>query len=250
MQAMVHCKKNHSALHLYGLLSDGGVHSHNTHLSALLRMAKKNDLEQVFVHVFLDGRDTPPTSGVEFTAQLEEKMREIGVGTIATVMGRYYAMDRDKRWDRIQQAYDAMVLGKGNTAADAIGAIQKSYENGKTDEFMVPTVCVGENGQPVNLECRVKEILPLGSHHMFLAEVVSVSVSEQYFDANGKFHFNRSQPICYSHGAYYTLGESVGTFGYSVRKKTPIAKQMGRTTKKRQRNSSRRSHNNKKHKGE
>ena len=103
---------------------------------------------------------------------------------------------------------------------------------------------------PVNLECRVKEILPLGSHHMFLAEVVSVSVSEQYFDANGKFHFNRSQPICYSHGAYYTLGESVGTFGYSVRKKTPIAKQMGRTTKKRQRNSSRRSHNNKKHKGE
>ena len=149
MQAMVHCKKNHSALHLYGLLSDGGVHSHNTHLSALLRMAKENDLEQVFVHVFLDGRDTPPTSGVEFTAQLEEKMREIGVGTIATVMGRYYAMDRDKRWDRIQQAYDAMVLGKGNTAADAIGAIQKSYENGKTDEFMVPTVCVGENGQPV-----------------------------------------------------------------------------------------------------
>ncbi|WP_337551591.1 2,3-bisphosphoglycerate-independent phosphoglycerate mutase [Anaerotignum faecicola] len=106
LEAVEHCKKNNSALHLYGLLSDGGVHSHNTHLYALLQLAKRNDLEKVYVHVFLDGRDTPPTSGAEYAAQLEEKMREIGVGKIATVMGRYYAMDRDKRWERVQEAYN------------------------------------------------------------------------------------------------------------------------------------------------
>ena len=116
LEAVEHCKKNNSALHLYGLLSDGGVHSHNTHLYALLQLAKRNDLEKVYVHVFLDGRDTPPTSGAEYAAQLEEKMREIGVGKIATVMGRYYAMDRDKRWERVQEAYNAMGLGRGTTA--------------------------------------------------------------------------------------------------------------------------------------
>ena len=132
LEAVEHCKKNNSALHLYGLLSDGGVHSHNTHLYALLQLAKRNDLEKVYVHVFLDGRDTPPTSGAEYAAQLEEKMREIGVGKIATVMGRYYAMDRDKRWERVQEAYNAMVLGRGTTATDAVQAIRDSYEAGKT----------------------------------------------------------------------------------------------------------------------
>ena len=149
MDAVEHCKKNNSALHLYGLLSDGGVHSHNTHLYALLQLAKRNGLEKVFVHVFLDGRDTPPASGADYTAQLEEKIREIGVGKIATVMGRFYVMDRDKRWERVQEAYNAMVLGRGETAQDAVGCIQKSYENGKTDEFVVPTVMVGEDGQAV-----------------------------------------------------------------------------------------------------
>ena len=149
MDAVEHCKKNNSALHLYGLLSDGGVHSHNTHLYALLQLAKRNGLEKVFVHVFLDGRDTPPASGADYTAQLEEKIREIGVGKIATVMGRFYVMDRDKRWERVQEAYNAMVLGKGETAQDAVGCIQKSYENGKTDEFVVPTVMVEEDGQAV-----------------------------------------------------------------------------------------------------
>ena len=142
LEAVEHCKKNNSALHLYGLLSDGGVHSHNTHLYALLQLAKRNDLEKVYVHVFLDGRDTPPTSGAEYAAQLEEKMREIGVGKIATVMGRYYAMDRDKRWERVQEAYNAMVLGRGTTATDAVQASREYYEAGKTDEFVLPTVIV------------------------------------------------------------------------------------------------------------
>ena len=146
LEAVEHCKKNNSVLHLYGLLSDGGVHSHNTHLYALLQLAKRNNLEKVYVHVFLDGRDTPPTSGAEYAAQLEEKMREIGVGKIATVMGRYYAMDRDKRWERVQEAYNAMVLGRGTTATDAVQAIRDSYEAGKTDEFVLPTVIVKEDG--------------------------------------------------------------------------------------------------------
>lgn len=149
LAAVEHCKKNDSALHLYGLLSDGGVHSHNTHLYALLQLAKRNGLEKVFVHLFLDGRDTPPASGADYALQLEEKMREIGVGKIATVMGRYYAMDRDKRWERVQEAYAAMVLGRGTTATDAVQAIKDSYAAGKTDEFVLPTVIVKEDGMAV-----------------------------------------------------------------------------------------------------
>lgn len=149
LEAVTHCKKHDSALHLYGLLSDGGVHSHNTHLYALLQLAKRSGLEKVFVHVFLDGRDTPPSSGADYTAQLMEKLREIGVGQIATVMGRYYAMDRDKRWERVQEAYNAMVLGRGTTATDAVQAIRDSYAAGKTDEFVMPTVIVKEDGMAV-----------------------------------------------------------------------------------------------------
>ncbi len=149
LAAVEHCKKNDSALHLYGLLSDGGVHSHNTHLYALLQLAKRNGLEKVYVHVFLDGRDTPPASGGDYTAQLAEKLREVGVGEIATVMGRYYSMDRDKRWERVQEAYNAMVLGRGTTATDAVDAIRASYEAGKTDEFVLPTVIVKEDGMAV-----------------------------------------------------------------------------------------------------
>ncbi len=146
LQAVEHCKKNSSALHLCGLVSNGGVHSHNTHLYALLRLAKKHDLEKVYVHAFLDGRDTPPSSGADYVAELAEKIREIEVGQFATVTGRYYAMDRDKRWERVQEAYDAMVLGKGVTATDAIHGIKQSYEKGKTDEFVPATVIVDEKG--------------------------------------------------------------------------------------------------------
>ncbi len=149
LDGIAHCKKNGSALHLFGLLSDGGVHSHNTHLYALLRLAKKNSLEKVFVHVFLDGRDTPPTSGAEYISNLQEKMREIGVGTIASVMGRYYAMDRDKRWERVEQAYNAMVIGAEHTDTEAIKCVKKSYNSGVTDEFVLPTTIVQEDGRPV-----------------------------------------------------------------------------------------------------
>lgn len=142
--AVENCKENDSALHLYGLLSDGGVHSHNTHLYALLELAKKHDLKKVYVHVFLDGRDTPPASGIDYVKQLEEKMREIGIGEIATVMGRYYSMDRDNRWDREKLAYDAMVLGKGKTAVSAVSAVQQSYDDEKYDEFVIPTVILDD----------------------------------------------------------------------------------------------------------
>jgi len=149
LAAVEHCKRNNSALHLYGLLSDGGVHSHNTHLYALLQLAKRNELEKVYVHVFLDGRDTPPASGADYTAELQEKMREIGIGEIATVIGRYYVMDRDKRWERVEEAYNTMVLGRGVTATDPVKAIRDSYEAGKTDEFVLPTVIVREDGMAV-----------------------------------------------------------------------------------------------------
>ena len=143
-QAMDNCLKNGSSLHLYGLLSDGGVHSHIQHLFALLQMAKDKGLEKVYVHCFLDGRDVSPTSGKGFVQELCDKCAEIGVGKIATVMGRYYAMDRDKRWERVQMAYDAMVYGEGVHNADPVDAVAKSYANGVTDEFVEPVVCDSE----------------------------------------------------------------------------------------------------------
>ena len=150
LAAVENCKNHDSALHLYGLVSDGGVHSHITHIYGLLELAKRNGLTKVFVHCFLDGRDTPPSSGKEFVAELEEKMKELGVGRVASVMGRYYAMDRDNRWDRVKLAYDALTKGEGNRGESATGLIQESYDNGKTDEFVLPAV-VTENGAPVGL---------------------------------------------------------------------------------------------------
>ena len=143
-KAMDDCLEKGSSLHLYGLLSSGGVHSTVEHLWALLQMAKDKGLERVYIHAFLDGRDVSPTSGKDFVAQCVEKCRKIGVGKIATVMGRYYAMDRDKRWERLQMAYDAMVYGEGVQNADPVDAVAKSYENGITDEFVEPVVCDGE----------------------------------------------------------------------------------------------------------
>ena len=140
-KAMDDCLQKGSSLHLYGLLSDGGVHSTVEHLWALLKMAKDKGLEKVYIHAFLDGRDVSPTSGKDFVAQCVEKCAEIGVGKIATVMGRYYAMDRDKRWERLQMAYDAMVYGEGVQNSDPVDAVVRSYENGVTDEFMEPVVC-------------------------------------------------------------------------------------------------------------
>ena len=144
--AIDNCKKNNSNLHIMGLLSDGGVHSHIRHLVALLEFAKRKDFENVYVHCFMDGRDTPPTSGEGYIAKLEEKMKEKGVGKIATIEGRFYAMDRDKRWNRVKEAYDAMVNGVGEEATSALGAIEASYQKEVFDEFVKPTViCNGDS---------------------------------------------------------------------------------------------------------
>ena len=144
LKAIENVKANNSALHLYGLLPDGGVHSHNSHLYGLLELAKRHGLEQVYVHCFLDGRDTPPASGADYIKELYEKMQELGVGQIASVMGRYYAMDRDNNWDREEKAYAAFVYGEGNHAANAAEAIEASYAADVTDEFVVPVVtCEG-----------------------------------------------------------------------------------------------------------
>ena len=140
--AMDACKEKGTSLHLMGLLSDGGVHSHLEHLFALLKMARDKGLERVYIHAFLDGRDVSPTSGADFVARTVEKCRELGVGKIATVMGRYYAMDRDKRWDRLEQAYDAMVYGEGAAFNPVpVAAVKDSYDRGITDEFVEPVVC-------------------------------------------------------------------------------------------------------------
>ena len=143
--AMDAAKANGKSLHLMGLLSNGGVHSHNEHLYGLLKMAKKKGIENVYVHTFLDGRDVPPTSGVEFMAELEKEIKEIGVGSVATIMGRFYAMDRDNAWDRVEKAYKAMVDGEGIQETDAVTAVKNSYANDVTDEFVIPTV-VDKNG--------------------------------------------------------------------------------------------------------
>lgn len=148
LDAVKNCKANDSALHLFGLVSDGGVHSHITHIYGLLELAKRNGLDKVYVHAFLDGRDTPPSSGKDFVATLEAKMAEIGVGEVASVCGRYYAMDRDNNYDRVKTAYDALTQGIGLSADSAQGGIQASYDKGETDEFVKPTV-VMKNGAPV-----------------------------------------------------------------------------------------------------
>ncbi len=150
LQAIDNCKKNNSDLHLWGLLSDGGVHSHDTHLYGLLEMCRRNGLKNVYVHAFLDGRDTPPASGKDYVAALQKKMDEIGVGQIASLSGRYYAMDRDKNWDRVEKAYRSLTAGEGVQAADAVQAMEDSYANGVTDEFVLPTVIV-RDGKPLSL---------------------------------------------------------------------------------------------------
>lgn len=149
LDAMKHARAHR--LHLMGLSSDGGVHSLLTHLYALLKMAKQQGVEHVFVHCFMDGRDTPPKSGAGYLEQLQQQMRQLQIGRVASVSGRYYAMDRDKRWDRIEKAYGAMVLGNGENATDPVAAIKRSYERNITDEFIEPITIVDERNEPVGL---------------------------------------------------------------------------------------------------
>ena len=146
LDAIKNCKEHDSALHLAGLLSDGGVHSHNTHLYALLEAAKRAGLKKVYVHCLMDGRDVPPHSGKDFVAELQAKLQEIGVGKIATIIGRYYAMDRDNRWDRVEKAYSAMVYGEGKMNASPVDAMEQSYAQNVTDEFVEPVVCQQDAG--------------------------------------------------------------------------------------------------------
>ncbi len=148
LEAVENCKKHDSDLHLYGLVSDGGVHSHITHIYGLLELAKRNGLTKVYVHCFLDGRDTPPASGKGYIEQLEAKMKELGVGQVASVQGRYYVMDRDNRWDRVEKGYAALVYGEGVEAESATEAVQASYDKEVNDEFVVPIV-IKKDGKPV-----------------------------------------------------------------------------------------------------
>jgi 2,3-bisphosphoglycerate-independent phosphoglycerate mutase len=151
LDAMKNARTGERRLHLFGLLSDGGVHSLQEHLYGLLRMAKQNGVERVFVHCLMDGRDTPPDSGAGYVEQLQQKMREYGVGKIATVIGRYYAMDRDKRWERVAKGFRAMVLGESEVpkCVDPVQSIKDSYNQGVTDEFLMPLVCVDGRGEPL-----------------------------------------------------------------------------------------------------
>ena len=148
LEAVNNCKKNNSDLHLWGLLSDGGVDSHISHLFGILELCKKEGLNNVYVHPFLDGRDTPPASGKDYVEELVNKMKEIGVGKVASLSGRYYAMDRDNRWDRVEKAYAAIAYGEGETATDPVKAMEDSYAKEITDEFVLPTVIM-ENDKPV-----------------------------------------------------------------------------------------------------
>src|SRR5690625_1391050 len=149
IKSMQHAKDNQTALHLFGLLSDGGVHSHINHLFALLKLAKQMELEKVYVHAFLDGRDVGPKTASKYIEQTENLMQELGIGQIATISGRYYSMDRDKRWDRVKKAYDAMVYGEGPSYQNAHDVIKDSYENGIYDEFVIPSVLTNPNGEPI-----------------------------------------------------------------------------------------------------
>ncbi|WP_136607674.1 2,3-bisphosphoglycerate-independent phosphoglycerate mutase [Paenibacillus dokdonensis] len=151
VEAVRAAKNNGKKLHLYGLLSDGGVHSHIEHLFAMLDLAKKEGLDEVYIHAFLDGRDVAPDSGKKFVEDLQAKIKEVGIGKIATVQGRYYAMDRDKRWERVEKSYRAIVYGDGPKYTDPLEAVTESYNKSVFDEFVEPTVIVDENGQPVSL---------------------------------------------------------------------------------------------------
>lgn len=151
LQAMEHCKKNHSKLHLMGLVSDAGVHSLLEHLYGILELARRENVDRVYLHAFTDGRDTPPRSGLGYLQQVELKMKEMGIGQIASVMGRFWGMDRDQRWDRVQKAYSCLRYGKGGKAKSVTEAMQASYEKEITDEFVEPTLIMGQDAQPLAL---------------------------------------------------------------------------------------------------
>ncbi len=190
LKAVNNAKEKGTDLHLVGLLSDGGVHSHTEHIFALLELCKREGLENVYLHAFLDGRDTPPTSGKSFLERTEEKMKEIGVGKIATISGRFYAMDRDKRWERVEEAYNAMVLGNGETFNSASECINNNYENGINDEFVKPTVILNDGKATGTI--KENDSVILYNFRPDRAREISHALLDQDFDgfdrANGYFN--------------------------------------------------------------
>ena len=193
--AIDNCLKNGTDLHLFGLLSDGGVHSHNEHLYALVELAKKRGLDRVYIHCFMDGRDVPPDSGKGYMEQLEAKLQEIGVGKIATVSGRYYAMDRDNRWERVQKAYDAIAKSEGEFNESAVAAMQASYDAGVMDEFVLPTV-ITQNGQPVARVKKDDSIIFFNFRPDRAREITRCLVDEDFTDVERKTGFVPVDFVC------------------------------------------------------
>ena len=224
LTAIENCKKNGSALHLIGLLSDGGVHSHNTHLYALLELAKRQGLSKVFVHCLLDGRDVSPDSGLGFVQALQAEMAKIGVGEIATVMGRYYAMDRDNRWERVSKAYNAMVNGVGAVCLNPADAVKASYDEKITDEFVLPTVII-KDGSPIGKISANDSVIFFNFRPDRAREITRAFVDED-FDGFERAYF----PVCYVCMTQYDEGMPnvnvafkptalVNTFGEYISKK-------------------------------
>ncbi len=189
--------KNGKKLHFYGLLSNGGVHSHNTHLFAALELAKRRGAKKVFVHCFMDGRDVSPTSGLDFVKELDEKLKEIGVGKIATLAGRYYAMDRDNRWERVEKAYDAMTIGSEKTASNAINAMKDSYAAGVTDEFVVPTT-ITRCGKPVGLIEKGDSIVCFNFRPDRAREITRAFSQEEFSGFERKSGFLQPNYVCFT----------------------------------------------------
>ncbi|MBO8173293.1 MAG: 2,3-bisphosphoglycerate-independent phosphoglycerate mutase [Bacillaceae bacterium] len=219
--AIRHVKQKGKKLHLYGLLSDGGVHSHIDHLFALLELAKKEQVEEVYVHAFLDGRDVAPDSAVGYIEQTLDKMNELGVGKFATVQGRYYAMDRDRRWERTEKSYRAMVYGEGPTYQDPVQAVKESYEKSVYDEFVMPTVIVGDDGQPVAL-IEDEDAVIFYNFRPDRAIQISQAFTNQHFEGfdRGENHPTDLYYVCLTH-----FSETVD--GYVAYKPTNLDNTLG-----------------------
>lgn len=206
MAALDHVKKHGSKLHLYGLLSDGGVHSHLNHLFALLELAKKAGITRVFVHAFLDGRDVLPTTGSGYVRQLMDKMTELGVGELSTVTGRYYAMDRDKRWERVEKAYRALVYGEGVHTQDPVAAVEESYKQSITDEFMLPIIKVGADQKPVGLIADEDAIIVFNYRPDRAIQISQVFTNKDFQGFDRGPQFPHTYYVCMTHYSESVVG--------------------------------------------
>ena len=196
VSAVENAKSTGKALHLYGLLSEGGVHSHITHLYALLELAKQRGLEKVYVHAFMDGRDVPPTSGASYVKALSDKISEIGVGKISTITGRYYAMDRDTNWDRVKLAYDSLTKGVGKCFENPVEAVEASYKEGVTDEFILP-INIVENGKPIGLIEKGDSII-FFNYRPDRAREITRAFSEPEFSGFDRGEFLNPYYVCFT----------------------------------------------------